>query len=105
MGLYPVDPASGEYVIGSPVLDKATIHLDPKYAIGKTFTVIARHNSPVNIYIQSATLNGELLERNFITHEELAEDEQRAGAGNRPAGKIHADSERKIMLYSLNNNP
>ncbi len=72
MGLYPVDPASGEYVIGSPVLDKATIHLDPKYAIGKTFTVIARHNSPMNIYIQSATLNGELLERNFITHEELA---------------------------------
>ena len=72
MGLYPVDPASGEYVIGSPALDKATIHLDPKYAIGKTFTVIARHNSPTNIYIQSATLNGELLERNFITHEELA---------------------------------
>jgi predicted alpha-1,2-mannosidase len=72
MGLYPVDPASGEYVIGSPVLDKVTIHLDPKYAIGKTFTMVAMHNSPNNIYIQSATLNGELLERNFITHEELA---------------------------------
>ncbi len=71
MGLYPVDPASGEYVIGSPALDKATINLDPKYTTGKTFTITARHNSPNNIYIESATLNGKPLERNYITHEEL----------------------------------
>jgi predicted alpha-1,2-mannosidase len=71
MGLYPVDPASGDYVIGSPALDKATIHLDPKYATGKTFTITARHNSPNNIYIQTATLNGKPLTRNYITHEEL----------------------------------
>ena len=71
MGLYPVDPASGQYIIGSPVLDRATIHLDPKYATGKTFTVIARNNSPNNIYIVSATLNGKPLLRNYITHEEL----------------------------------
>ncbi len=71
MGLYPVDPASGEYVIGSPALDKATINLDPKYATGKTFTIEARHNSPNNIYILSAALNGKPLLRNYITHEEL----------------------------------
>ncbi len=71
MGLYPVDPASGEYVIGSPALDRATIRLDPKYATGKTFTVVALHNSPNNIYIQSAALNGKPLTRNFITQEEL----------------------------------
>jgi predicted alpha-1,2-mannosidase len=71
MGLYPVDPASGQYIIGSPVLDSATIHLDPKYATGKTFTVTARNNSPNNIYILSATLNGKPLLRNYITHEEL----------------------------------
>jgi predicted alpha-1,2-mannosidase len=71
MGLYPVDPASGQYILGSPVLDRATIHLDPKYATGKTFTVIARQNSPSNIYIESATLNGKPLLRNWITHEEL----------------------------------
>ena len=34
MGLYPVNPASGIYVIGSPLLEKATIHLDPKYYQG-----------------------------------------------------------------------
>jgi putative alpha-1,2-mannosidase len=45
--------------------------LDPKYATGKTFTITARHNSPNNIYIESATLNGKPLERNYITHEEL----------------------------------
>jgi predicted alpha-1,2-mannosidase len=71
MGLYPVDPASGQYILGSPVLDSATIHLDPKYATGKTFTVTARDNSPANVYIQSATLNGKPLLRNWITHEEL----------------------------------
>ena len=52
-------------------LDKATIHLDPKYATGKTFTIEARHNSPNNIYILSATLNGKPLTRNYITQEEL----------------------------------
>ena len=71
MGLYPVDPASGEYVIGSPALDKATIRLDSKYATGKTFTIEARHNSPNNIYILSAALNGKPLTRNYITQEEL----------------------------------
>jgi predicted alpha-1,2-mannosidase len=71
MGLYPVDPASGKYILGSPVLDRATIHLDPKYATGKSFTIIARHNSPSNIYIESATLNGKPLLRNWISQEEL----------------------------------
>jgi len=71
LGFYPVDPTSGVYVIGSPLVDKATIQLDPKYHRGRTFTMIARNNSAENKYIQSATLNGHDLSRSWITHDEI----------------------------------
>ncbi|MEN6451862.1 MAG: GH92 family glycosyl hydrolase [Thermoguttaceae bacterium] len=71
LGFYPVDPASGVYVIGSPVVDRATIKLDPRYHKGKAFTVVAENNSPQNVYIQSATLNGKPLERSWLSHAEL----------------------------------
>ena len=73
MGLYPVDPTSGIYVLGSPALDEATIRLDPKYAKGRTFKIVARNNSAKNIYIQSATLNGKPLDRAWISHEDMVE--------------------------------
>ena len=72
LGLYPVDPSSGIYVIGSPLVTSATIHLDPRYCRGKTFTVTAINNSKDNIYVQSAQLNGEPLLRSWISHAELA---------------------------------
>jgi predicted alpha-1,2-mannosidase len=71
LGFYPVSPASGVYVIGSPAVDRATIRLNPKYQKGRAFTIIAENNSPQNVYIQSATLNGKPLSRSWITHEEL----------------------------------
>jgi predicted alpha-1,2-mannosidase len=72
LGFYPVNPASGIYVIGSPMVDKATIRLDPKYFKGKEFTIVAENNSPENVYIQSAALNGKPLTRSWFTHEELS---------------------------------
>jgi predicted alpha-1,2-mannosidase len=71
MGFFPVNPATGVYVIGSPVLDKATLHLDPVIYGGKTFTMTAQNNSPENIYVQSASLNGQPLTRSWITHKEI----------------------------------
>ena len=73
LGFYPVNPAQGVYVIGSPVVDKATIHLDKKIYGGRTFTVVAQNNSPENVYIQSATLNGKTLTQSFITHQQLTQ--------------------------------
>ena len=58
MGFYSVDPSSGVYAIGSPLLDKATIRLDSRYYPGGAFTIIAENNSDKNVYIQSATFNG-----------------------------------------------
>lgn len=71
IGFYPVCPVNGIYIIGSPVFRKVSIRLDPRYYPGRTFTVIAHHASPQNIYIQSAKLNGHPLNRAWIRHREI----------------------------------
>jgi predicted alpha-1,2-mannosidase len=73
LGFYPVDPSSGVYVIGSPLVDKATLKLDRAFCRGSTFTVIAKNNSAQNLYIQSANLNGQPLTRSWITHQEISD--------------------------------
>jgi predicted alpha-1,2-mannosidase len=67
VGLYQVDPAKGEFQFGSPAVRKAVLNVGD----GKTFTVVAKDNSPENIYIKSATLNGKLLDRTSITYDEI----------------------------------
>jgi predicted alpha-1,2-mannosidase len=67
LGLYSVCPGTDEYVIGSPLFQKAVISLEN----GKTFTVEAVNNSRENVYIQSATLNGMALPRNFIRYSDI----------------------------------
>jgi predicted alpha-1,2-mannosidase len=67
LGFYPVNPAEGIYVIGSPAVDGATIDVGE----GKTFTVTARTMSPQNIYIQSVSLNGAPLEKTYIRHADI----------------------------------
>ena len=71
IGLYPLNPSSGVYVIGSPLVEKATIQLDPKFYKGGSFTLIAHNVSKQNCYIQSAKLNGRPLNRPWITHDEI----------------------------------
>ncbi len=53
-GFYPVNPASGDYMIGSPLLPEMSLRL----ANGKRFRVIAKNVSARNVYIQTARLNG-----------------------------------------------
>jgi predicted alpha-1,2-mannosidase len=67
IGLYPVNPASGVYQLGSPLLDKSVIHVSEN----TSFSIIANQVSDKNIYIQSATLNGKILNRTYITHREI----------------------------------
>jgi putative alpha-1,2-mannosidase len=71
IGLYPLNPVDGRLVIGSPLVEKATIRLDPKFYTGGQFTIIAHDASRQNCYVKSATLNGETLSRPWITHDEL----------------------------------
>lgn len=67
MGVYPVNPAAGVYVFGSPAVDEVKIALPE----GRSFTIVAKNNSPTNIYIQSAELNGKPYEKSYITHSDV----------------------------------
>ena len=67
MGFYPVNPVTGIYVIGSPLLKQADITLSN----GKTFTVKAPKKSEKDIYIQSVTLNGKKYNNTFIRHQDI----------------------------------
>lgn len=66
-GLYPANPASGEYVFGSPMADEVVFALPN----GKPFTIRALNNVAKNSYIQSVTLNGKPYENTYIRHEDL----------------------------------
>jgi putative alpha-1,2-mannosidase len=67
IGLYPMNPASAEYEIGSPVFEKATITISE----GKTFVIKAENVSDKNRYIQSATLNGEDFNQTSMSHQQI----------------------------------
>ncbi|MGY5849857.1 GH92 family glycosyl hydrolase [Salegentibacter sp. F14] len=67
LGLYPFNPAAAQYEITSPLFEETTINLGK----GKQFRIVANNVSEENIYIQSATLNGEKLNRTTISHKEL----------------------------------
>jgi alpha-1,2-mannosidase, putative len=71
IGFHPIAPAHTRYELTSPVFDRITITLDKKYAPGKTFTIIANNNSPQNIYIQSAKLNGRPYNKCYIDHNDI----------------------------------
>ena len=67
IGFYPVNPASGEYVFGTPLADESTI----TNFNGKQFVIKAKNLNKKNIYIQKATLNGISYTRSFIRHSDI----------------------------------
>jgi predicted alpha-1,2-mannosidase len=69
LGFYPVTPGIPTYDVGSPVFDKATVHLKN----GKDFVVLARHNSRENKYVQSIQLNGKPLNQIWFRHADIAD--------------------------------
>jgi predicted alpha-1,2-mannosidase len=67
LGFYPVFPANGAYVFGSPLFDKASIKLPHN----KTFTVETVNNNAQNIYIQKAELNGKPYNKTYIMYDDI----------------------------------
>ncbi|HTE25556.1 GH92 family glycosyl hydrolase [Flavitalea sp.] len=67
MGFYPITPGLPVYTIGSPVFSSVTINLTN----GKKFSLTARGASVVNKYIQSAKMNGKVLNTPWFSHELL----------------------------------
>ncbi len=67
LGFYPVNPGQPVYALGSPLFDRAAIHLEN----GRTFRVEAARTAPADVYVQSVTLNGKALDRPWISHAEI----------------------------------
>jgi putative alpha-1,2-mannosidase len=69
LGFYPVNPCDLKYQFGSPIITDAKIDIGH----GKYFIIKAPLASDVNKYIQEVRLNGETLDRTYITWDEIIE--------------------------------
>jgi predicted alpha-1,2-mannosidase len=67
MGFYSVTPGSNQYIIGTPLFDKATINLEN----GKQFNITTYNLSDTNKYVEYVYLNGEKLNNTYITHQDI----------------------------------
>lgn len=67
LGFYPVNPANGIFVFGTPLVRKAVL----KVGKGRTFTMETVNFGPKNIYIQRVTLNGTPYRKSFIDFREI----------------------------------
>ena len=67
VGLYEVEPASGRYWFGSPIVDRAELTVE-----SGTFNIETINNSETNIYIKNIKLNGEPYTLPYINHADIA---------------------------------
>jgi putative alpha-1,2-mannosidase len=85
LGLYPLSPASGDYLLGAPLFANVTVDLSGDISSSSrsksgrhnksstsssdqtTLTVVALNQGPENVYVQSVTWNGSPLEEGQMT--------------------------------------
>ena len=67
IGFYPVNPVGSEYILGSPEVHSAIIHLEN----GRRFRVLVSNQTPENIYVKEVWLNDKRLKRDSINHNEI----------------------------------
>lgn len=66
LGFYPVCPGSGQYVTGSPLFERAVIHLEN----GKKISIDAE-NASDGPYIRRMKMDGKDWNHNYLNHEDL----------------------------------
>ncbi len=72
MGLYPDCPGSPLYTLTSPVFDRVTIQLDPKYYPGRELIIeTVNNNGDEHLRIDKIEWNGKRHRSYFIDHNEL----------------------------------
>jgi predicted alpha-1,2-mannosidase len=67
LGFYPVCPGSSRYAIGSPLVKRARLRLEN----GRTLSIRAEGQGEANVYVQRVEVNGQKVDRRYLTHEEL----------------------------------
>lgn len=71
LGFYPVTPGTDVYALGTPLFSKATMYVDPANC-NKKIEIVAENVSRRNIYVQSVSINGKVLDKPFIHHADIA---------------------------------
>jgi len=69
LGFYPVDPISGNYVVGTPFFDNVKID----FPNAKTPLVISSKGAPKNPYVKSLSIGGKNVRDPIIKHEQIAQ--------------------------------
>lgn len=88
LGLYQVNPSSGVFIFGSPVIDDATLTLGN----GKVLQINVKNNSTQNKYIQSITRNGKEYTKSYISYGDLMNGgDLTITMGNTPSAKWGVD--------------
>lgn len=67
LGFYPVNPAEGTFVMGSPQVKKAVLQLGQH----RRFVIKAQHLSEVNIYQENPTLNKQVLDKPILHYTDI----------------------------------
>ena len=73
IGIYPDNPGDPSYTLTTPVFDKVTLHLDPKFYPNGDITIETDRTSPSQQYIKSVTIGGKKLNGFRLTHRQLME--------------------------------
>lgn len=68
LGLYPMAPGNPEYLLGSPLVDRAEIQVGDQ-----TFKIFAYNNERDHPYVQSVKLNGASWDKSYIPHSALTQ--------------------------------
>lgn len=71
LGFYPVCPGDVNYVLTSPVFDKVTIQLDPKFYPKGELVIESGRHAAEDIYIREVTAGGKKLNGFTISQDEL----------------------------------
>jgi predicted alpha-1,2-mannosidase len=96
LGFYPVTPGLPEYVLGTPLFDRATLTLED----GRRFVIRAERRAASDFYVQSVRLNGQSHPRSVLDHDAiLAGGELVFILGDRPSewGSAPADRPRATV--------
>jgi predicted alpha-1,2-mannosidase len=68
LGFYPVAPGTDQYVIGSPLFEHAEVSLPG----GRKLNITARE-AGLKEFISKVVLNGKVLNKSWLTHQEISE--------------------------------
>ena len=69
MGFYPISPGDPIYTITTPIFDKVTIQLDPRYY--KKENIVIQREINTDGKIKDIQLNGKSLNSFFISHDDF----------------------------------